>query len=137
MGGASVLTAEPSWAGEPIAVVAADTTEAAAAGLAALAPDLEALPPLDAERGLDEQRFTEEPRETVRGDPDGALAAADVTRRAHLRDARARPDAARAARGRRALGRRRAHRVGLDAGDLRRARASLPGASISRRSRCA
>ena len=79
MGGASVLTAEPSWAGEPIAAVAADTIEAAAAGLAALAPDYEELPPLDAERGLDEQRFTEEPPETVRGDPDGALASAEVT----------------------------------------------------------
>ena len=79
MGGASVLTAEPSWAGEPIAAVAADTIEAAAAGVAALAPDYEELPPLDAERGLDEQRFTEEPPETVRGDPDGALASAEVT----------------------------------------------------------
>ena len=78
MGGDPVLTAEPSWAGEPIAAVAADTAEAAAAGLAALAPVFEELAPLDLERGLEEQRFTEEPREVVRGDPDGALAAADV-----------------------------------------------------------
>jgi xanthine dehydrogenase YagR molybdenum-binding subunit len=79
MTGDPVLTAEPGWAGEPIAVVAADTPEAAAAGLEALAPALVALAPLDVEAGLEEQRFTEDPRETVRGDPDGALAAADVT----------------------------------------------------------
>jgi xanthine dehydrogenase YagR molybdenum-binding subunit len=79
MKGARVLTAEPSWAGEPIAAVAADTPEAAAAGLAALAPDYEELPPLDTQGGLDQQRFTEDPPETVRGDPDGALASADVT----------------------------------------------------------
>ena len=78
MKGARVLTAEPSWAGEPIAALAADTPEAAAAGIAALAPDYEMLPPLDTEGGLDQQRFTEEPPETVRGDPDGALASAEV-----------------------------------------------------------
>jgi xanthine dehydrogenase YagR molybdenum-binding subunit len=78
MAGDPVLTAEPAWAGEPIAAVAAETVEAAEAGLAALAVELEELPPLELEAGLNEQRFTEEPRETVRGDPDGALAAADV-----------------------------------------------------------
>jgi CO/xanthine dehydrogenase Mo-binding subunit len=78
MGGDPVLWAEPTWAGAPIAAVAADTAEAAAAGLAALAPELEALAPLELEAGLVEQRFTEEPRETVRGDPDAALAQADV-----------------------------------------------------------
>ena len=78
MGGKPVLTSEPGWAGEPIAVVAGDTPEAAAAGLAALAPAYEAQPPFTLEAGLAEQRFTEEPRETVRGDPDGALAAADA-----------------------------------------------------------
>lgn len=78
MGGRPVLTAEPRWAGEPIAVVAGDTPEAAAAGLAALAPAYETLAPLALEAGLAEQRFTEEPRETVRGDPDAALAAAAV-----------------------------------------------------------
>jgi CO/xanthine dehydrogenase Mo-binding subunit len=78
MGGKPVLTAEPGWAGEPVAVVAGDTPEAAAAGLEALAPAYETLPPLGLEAGLAEQRFTEEPRETVRGDPDAALAAADT-----------------------------------------------------------
>jgi xanthine dehydrogenase YagR molybdenum-binding subunit len=78
MGGDPVLTAEPSWAGEPIAAIAADTAEAGAAGLAALAPVFEELAPLELDRGLEEQRFTEEPREVVRGDPDGALAGADV-----------------------------------------------------------
>lgn len=78
MQGDPILTAEPAWAGQPIAVVAADTSEVADAGLAALAPELEQLPPLELESGLDEQRFTEEPREVVRGEPDEALAAADV-----------------------------------------------------------
>ena len=68
----------PRWAGAPVAAVAADTAEAAAAGLAALAPELEALPPLELENGLTEQRFTQDPRETVRGDPDAALAGAAV-----------------------------------------------------------
>ena len=40
--------------------------------------ELEERAPLVLDAGLDEQRFTEEPRETVRGDPDGALAAAEV-----------------------------------------------------------
>ncbi len=78
MTGDAVLTAEPAWAGAPLAVVAADTPEAAEAGLAALAPVLEDVPPLLLEAGLDEQRFTEEPREQLRGDPDAAFAAADV-----------------------------------------------------------
>ena len=76
--GDPILTAEPGWAGEPIAAVAADTVEAAEAALVALAPQLEPLAPLDLDAGLTEQWFTEEPDETVRGDPDGALAAADV-----------------------------------------------------------
>ena len=76
MGGKPVLTAEPGWAGEPIAVVAGDTPAAAAAGLEALAPAYETLAPLALHAGLAEQRFTEEPRETIRGDPDAALAAA-------------------------------------------------------------
>jgi CO/xanthine dehydrogenase Mo-binding subunit len=78
MGGDPVLSADPGWAGAPIAAVAADTAEAAAAGLAALAPELEALSPLELETGLTEQRFTQDPRETVRGDPDAALAGAAV-----------------------------------------------------------
>jgi CO/xanthine dehydrogenase Mo-binding subunit len=78
MSGDPPLHAEPSWAGAPIAAVAAETPEAAEAGLLALALELEALPPLELDEGLAEQRFTEEPREVVRGDPDAALAAADV-----------------------------------------------------------
>jgi xanthine dehydrogenase YagR molybdenum-binding subunit len=78
MSGDPPLTAEPSWAGAPIAAVAADTPEAADAGLVALALELEERPPLLLDEGLAEQRFTEEPREVVRGDPDAALAAADV-----------------------------------------------------------
>ena len=76
--GDRILTAEPAWAGEPIAAVAADTPEAAEAALVALAPLLEDQPPLDLDGGLDQQRFTEEPRDVVRGDPDRAMAAADV-----------------------------------------------------------
>jgi xanthine dehydrogenase YagR molybdenum-binding subunit len=78
MGGDPPLTAEPSWAGEPIAAVAAETPEAAEAGLVALALELEERPPLLLDEGLTEQRFTEEPREVVRGDPDTALASADA-----------------------------------------------------------
>jgi len=76
MGGDPPLTAEPAWAGEPIAVVAAETPEAAEAGLLALALEFDELAPLLLDEGLNEQRFTEEPREVVRGDPDAALASA-------------------------------------------------------------
>ena len=78
MGGEAVLTAEPHWAGAPVAAVAADTRDALAEGIAALALAYEELAPLDLDAGLDEQRFTEEPRETVRGDPDAAIAGAEV-----------------------------------------------------------
>ena len=78
MGGEPPLTAEPGWAGEPIAAVAADTPEAAEAGLVALALELEERAPHLLDEGLAEQRFTEEPREVVRGDPDAALASADA-----------------------------------------------------------
>ena len=79
MSGEPILTGEPEWAGQPIAAVAADTAEAAAAGLAALAPVYEPVAPLELDTGLEEQRFTEEPGERLRGDPDAGLAAADVT----------------------------------------------------------
>jgi CO/xanthine dehydrogenase Mo-binding subunit len=78
MTGEHVLTAEPHWAGAPVAAVAADTRDALAAGVAALALELEPLSPLGLDAGLEEQRFTEDPRETVRGDPDGAIAGAEV-----------------------------------------------------------
>ena len=103
MGGDPVLTEEPGWAGAPIAAVAADTPEAAVAGLATLAPAYETLAPLDVEAGLEEQRFTEEPRETVRGDPDAF--GGRRARRADLRDAGPRAEPARAARRGGALGR--------------------------------
>ena len=108
------LSDEPAWAGQPIAVVAAETPEAAEAGLLALAPVLDERPPLPLDEGLAEQRFTEEPREVVRGDPGGRAGRGD------LRDARARPDPPRAARRGRPLGRRRSHRLDLDTGHLRR-----------------
>ena len=78
MRGDPPLTAEPAWAGQPIAAVAAETPEAAEAGLLALALELEERAPLLLDEGLAEQRFTEEPREVVRGDPDAALASADA-----------------------------------------------------------
>jgi CO/xanthine dehydrogenase Mo-binding subunit len=78
MSGEHVLTAEPHWAGAPIAALAADSRDALAEGIDALALAFEDLPPLGLDAGLDEQRFTEEPRETVRGDPDGAIAGAEV-----------------------------------------------------------
>ena len=77
----------------------------------------------------------EEPRETVRGDPDAAIARRRGARRAELRDARARPDAARAARRGRALGRRPAHGVGLDAGHVRRAARARCAVRASERER--
>ena len=55
--------AEPLYAGQPIAVVAADTPEAARAGVRALALDVEVLPHVvDAQQAVNEQRFTAEPR---------------------------------------------------------------------------
>ncbi len=61
MSGERVLTGEPAWAGAPIAAIAADTLEHADAGVAALALEVEELPPLELDGGLDEQRFTEDP----------------------------------------------------------------------------
>ena len=75
-----LLHREPGYAGAPVAVVAADTLEAAHAGVMALALDLEVLPHLvDIEEGLREQRFTTEPADDARGDAEVALAAAEVT----------------------------------------------------------
>jgi len=76
---APLLASEPQYAGAPIAVVVADTLEAAWAGVAALALDLEILPHLvDIQEGLNEQRFTKDPTDEARGDAEAALAAADV-----------------------------------------------------------
>jgi CO/xanthine dehydrogenase Mo-binding subunit len=77
---ASPLAQEAQYAGEPLAVVAADTPELAAAGLTALAAEIEALPHVvDPDAALQEQRFTRDPYEASRGDVDDALAAADAT----------------------------------------------------------
>lgn len=75
-----LLATEPAYAGQPIAVVAADTLEAATAGVRALALDLEVLPHVvDPQDAVNEQRFTTDPSDDARGDAEAALAAADVT----------------------------------------------------------
>jgi len=80
MSGDPVLTAEPEYAGAPLAALAADTMAAALAGIEALALSIEALPPqVDVEAGLADQRFTEDPSEDERGDVDAAFADAEVT----------------------------------------------------------
>jgi len=77
---APLLAAEPAYAGQPIAVVAADTLEAARRGVAALALDLEVLAHVvDLQEGLHEQSFTTDPTDDSRGDAETALAAAEVT----------------------------------------------------------
>ena len=77
---APLLASEPMYAGQPIAVVAAETPEAAQAGLRALALDLEVLPHIvDPQQALNEQRFLFDPSDDARGDAEAALAAADVT----------------------------------------------------------
>jgi CO/xanthine dehydrogenase Mo-binding subunit len=76
---ANVLHAEPEYAGQPIAIVAADTPEQAWAGIAALALELEPLPHIvDPDEALHAQRFTRDPSEAGRGDVEPALAAAAV-----------------------------------------------------------
>ena len=75
---APLLTAEPEYAGQPIAVVAADTLEHARAAVAALDLEVETLPHADVDEALREQRFTREPEQEARGDVEAALAAADV-----------------------------------------------------------
>ncbi len=75
---APLLTAEPEYAGQPIAVVAADTLEHARAAVVALDLEIETLPHADVDEALREQRFTREPEEEARGDVEAALAAADV-----------------------------------------------------------
>jgi len=75
-----ILTSEPQYAGQPIAVVAADTPEAARAGAQALALDIEPLAHvIDPQEAVNEQRFTGEPADDARGDAEAALAASEVT----------------------------------------------------------
>ncbi len=77
---APLLTAEPAYAGQPIALVAADTLEAAVEGVRALGLDLEVLPHMiDPQDAVNEQRFTTDPSDVARGDAEAALAAAEVT----------------------------------------------------------
>jgi xanthine dehydrogenase YagR molybdenum-binding subunit len=75
-----LLVDEPEFAGQPIAVVAADTLEAAEAGVRALALDLEVLGHVvDPQQAVNEQRFTGDPTDDSRGDAEGALAGSEVT----------------------------------------------------------
>ena len=77
---APLLAVEPAYAGQPIALVAADTIEAALAGVRALAADIEPLAHVsDPQLALNEQQFTTDPSDDARGDAEAALAAADVT----------------------------------------------------------
>ena len=74
-----VLLAEPQYAGQPIAAVAADTAAAAAAGVDALALAAEPLAHIvDPDEALRDQRFTRDPSEEGRGDAEAALASAEV-----------------------------------------------------------
>jgi CO/xanthine dehydrogenase Mo-binding subunit len=76
---APLLAAEPGYAGQPIAVVAADTLEAAVAGVEALALDIEVLGHIvDPQVAVNEQHFIGEPSDDSRGDAEAALAAAEV-----------------------------------------------------------
>lgn len=78
-GGRPLLTDEPAYAGQPVAVVAADTAAQAVAAIRALQPAFEPLPHVvDPDEALRDQRFTQEPDETTRGDVDAAWGEADV-----------------------------------------------------------
>ncbi len=78
-GGDPLLAAEPAYVGQPVAVVAADTPERAAAAVAALAPVFETLVHVvDPDEALRDQRFTEDPVEETRGDVDAAWGEAEV-----------------------------------------------------------
>jgi CO/xanthine dehydrogenase Mo-binding subunit len=75
-----IVTPEPAYAGQPIALVAADSPEQARAALAAMALELEVLPHrLDLQEAVDDLRLAADPVEQTRGDVDAALDAADVT----------------------------------------------------------
>ena len=77
---APLLASEPGYAGQPIAVVAADTLEAALDGVRALALDIEVLGHVvDPREAVNEQQFVGEPADDSRGDAEAALAASEVT----------------------------------------------------------
>ena len=74
------LAPDLSYAGQPIALVAADTAAQAHAALQALAPELEVLPHvLDPLQAVYDQRLVGDPVEVARGDVDAAMAAAELT----------------------------------------------------------
>jgi xanthine dehydrogenase YagR molybdenum-binding subunit len=76
---APLLPAEFEYAGRPLAAVAADDPDAAALGVAAFHAEVEHVPPrLDLQTELHEQRFTDDPEESERGEP-GQLSAASFS----------------------------------------------------------
>ena len=88
----STLSDSPNFAGAAIAAVAADTADAAEAALAALAPTYEVLGFVsDIDEAFERQDFLVDPTEHERGDPDAALAAADVKVEADLHRTRPAP----------------------------------------------
>lgn len=75
----AVLADEPQYAGQPIAVAAAETLAQALDALDALEAAIEPLPHVvDPAEALREQRFTTEPKDDARGDVEAALQAAEV-----------------------------------------------------------
>jgi CO/xanthine dehydrogenase Mo-binding subunit len=75
-----ILTAEPVYAGQPLALVAADTPQQAEAALGALALGLEVLPhELDPREALRDFRMATEPIEMARGNVEAGMAGADAT----------------------------------------------------------
>jgi xanthine dehydrogenase YagR molybdenum-binding subunit len=78
--GDSPLSDTPGFAGAAIAAVAADSADAAEAALAALAPEYEVLGFVTGiDEAFEKHDFLVDPTEHERGDPDAALAAADIT----------------------------------------------------------
>jgi len=76
----SPLSDTPAFAGAAIAAVAADSADAADAAIAALAPEYEVLGFVSTlDEAFEKQDFLVDPTEHERGDPDAALAAAEVT----------------------------------------------------------
>jgi xanthine dehydrogenase YagR molybdenum-binding subunit len=72
--GLPVFAAEPEYAGQAVAAVAAETPEAAQAAVDALNPRWTTLPfVIDLEEGLREQRFASDPEEDERGNVDAAF----------------------------------------------------------------
>jgi xanthine dehydrogenase YagR molybdenum-binding subunit len=75
----AMLTTEPSYAGQPIALIAAETAEQANAAVEAMALELEPLPHLlDPQEAVAGLKLAADPTEQVRGNVDAALAAAEV-----------------------------------------------------------